>query len=159
MVEIKHNYSAAEIGKIIPFAPPFLYIDKVYELQLGKHIKAKKNVTITEAPLLGHFKDNPVHPGNLSVEALCQAGTFLAYLTLMQELGIEDLSNYPFFLTAIKDVRFKRALLPGDTLDIHVDMLPVKRIKSFAKGEFKASGYCEGQLALRASYSAVMQMD
>jgi 3-hydroxyacyl-[acyl-carrier-protein] dehydratase len=102
-----------EIQKILPHRYPFLLIDKITELEVNQYARGIKNVTINEPFFGGHFPDHPIMPGVLIVEAMAQVGGILAF----KSSGVEGKVLY---FMGIDKARFRRPVLPGDTLDITV---------------------------------------
>jgi 3-hydroxyacyl-[acyl-carrier-protein] dehydratase len=113
----------AEIKKYLPHRYPFLLVDRVTEIEIGKSIVAYKNVSVNEPFFEGHFPDNPVMPGVLIVEALAQAAGILGFKTANKKP--EDGSIYYF--VGIDDVRIKRKVVPGDQLKLKAVVLAEKR--------------------------------
>ena len=113
---------AAAIMDVLPHRYPFLLIDRIAAFKKGVSITATKNVTVTEPFFQGHFHGNPVMPGVLIVEAMAQAGGVLSHLTL------GDVEPKPlFFLAGVNNARFRRPVLPGDQLEIRVEVDKVRR--------------------------------
>lgn len=112
--------NSVDIQKIIPHRYPFLLVDKIVELEPGKKAVGIKNVTINEPFFQGHFPGNPIMPGVLIVEAMAQVG---AAAMLCLEANKGKLGVF----TGIDELRFKRQVVPGDTLRIEVEMIAVKR--------------------------------
>lgn len=112
--------SNAEIQKIIPHRYPFLLVDKVIELEEGKRAVGIKNVTANEPFFQGHFPGNPIMPGVLIIEALAQVGC-VAMLTVEENKGKLGV------FAGIDEVRFRRQVLPGDTLRLVCEMKALKR--------------------------------
>lgn len=108
--------SVQEIIKTLPHRYPFLLVDRVEELVPGERIHAYKNVTINEEFFNGHFPHYPVMPGVLIIEALAQAAGVLSFKTMEQEPSEDSV----IFFVGIDDARFKRPVVPGDRLDLHV---------------------------------------
>ena len=108
------------IQKIIPHRYPFLLVDRVIELDAGKHAVGIKNVTIGEPFFQGHFPDYPVMPGVLIVEAIAQVGA-IAMLSMPEYAG-----KIAFF-AGLDNVRFKRQVKPGDVLRLQVDLGQIRR--------------------------------
>lgn len=98
-----------QIMNILPHRPPFLLIDKIISLD-GTSVVGMKNVTMNEAFFVGHFPDEPVMPGVLQVEAMAQVGGILVLST------VPDPENYLTYFLKIDQVRFKRKVVPGDTI-------------------------------------------
>lgn len=128
------------IKRILPHRYPFLLIDRVTECDGIKVIRGYKNVTANEEFFQGHFPGNPVMPGVLVIEAMAQMGAAL----LMQRFTGQNV--YAYF-AGIEKARFKRAVVPGDRLDL--DVLVVRDRGSFAVIDGKAT--VDGQLACEAT--------
>ena len=132
-----------DITKVLPHRYPFLMIDRVIEVKLGKKIVALKNVTVNEPFFQGHFPGNPIMPGVLIVEAMAQAGGVLARLSLSE--GKEG-SNEPVFFMSIDKVKFRKPVVPGDQLRLEVEAIRTgSRIwklqgKAFVDSELVAEG-------------------
>ena len=107
------------IQEILPHRYPFLLVDKVIELVPLTRIVAVKQVTINEYFFVGHFPEAPVMPGVLQIEALAQAGAIL----VLREF--EDRANKIPFFSGIDKARFRRPVVPGDTLMLEVTALRV----------------------------------
>lgn len=103
-----------EIQAILPHRPPFLFVDRVVELGEDK-IVALKNVTMNEPFFVGHFPGHPVMPGVLIVEALAQAGALLA----CKATGFDPARQVIYFM-GIDKAKFRRPVVPGDTLMLEV---------------------------------------
>ena len=117
--KLKARTQDLDIGQIMKFMPhryPFLLVDRIVEMD-EKHVIAIKNVTINEPFFEGHFPDYPIMPGVLIVEALAQAGGFL----LLNR--IKDPQNKLLFFAGVDNVKFKRPVLPGDTLYLEGELL------------------------------------
>lgn len=105
------------IQQILPHRYPFLLVDKIIELEPRIRIVGVKQVTINEHFFIGHFPAAPVMPGVLQIEALAQVGAILA----LREFENRD-DKIPFF-TGIEDAKFRRPVVPGDTLVLEVTAL------------------------------------
>ena len=113
-------FDIQEIEKTLPHRYPFLMVDKVMELT-DKHVIAIKNVTYNEPFFQGHFPNNSVMPGVLQVEALAQAGGFLAI-----PRDTED--KYDTYFLKIESCKFKAKVVPGDTMILKMELLhPIRR--------------------------------
>jgi len=110
-----------DIIKILPHRYPFLLVDRIIELELGKSVVGIKNVTIDEPFFRGHFPDKPIMPGVLIIEAMAQVGGVLAQLTIHGEQGHER--KDPAFFMAMDKVKFRRMVVPGDRLVLSLQSL------------------------------------
>ena len=109
------------IGEILEYLPhryPFLLVDRVLSCEPGKGIVALKNVTINEPFFQGHFPNYPVMPGVLIIECMAQAA---AILTFHSEKARPDKRSVYFFV-GIDNARFKKPVVPGDTLRLEVEI-------------------------------------
>ncbi len=112
-----------DVKNYLPHRYPFLLIDRVLELEIGKSIVALKNVTFNEPQFTGHFPDQPIMPGVMIVEALAQATGILAFKS---EVG-KPIDGQIYMLVGIDKARFKRIVEPGDQLRLEVEVITVKR--------------------------------
>lgn len=118
-----------QIQEIIPHRYPFLLVDQVLEMDSEKGtIVAKKNVSANEMQFIGHFPQKHVMPGVLIVEALAQAGAILL-------LSKEEYKGKIALFAGIDKVRFKKQVIPGDTLILKVELLKIKGPIGIAKAE------------------------
>jgi len=131
-----------EILDHLPHRYPFLLIDRVLEVVPGKSIHAYKNVTINEPFFVGHFPHHPVMPGVLIMEALAQAAGILSFKTE----GKKPTENDVFYFAGIDEARFKRPVMPGDQLHLHVEI--ERQMRGIWK--FKGEARVDGQLAASA---------
>ena len=113
-----------DILEVMPHRYPFLLIDRVLEMD-ETSIRAIKNVTFNEPHFLGHFPGVPVMPGVLIVEAMAQAGGFLLFS------GVEDREGKLIYFTGIDNCRFRKPVVPGDTIVFEVELVSKRR--TFAK--------------------------
>ena len=120
---MKHVMDIHEILKFLPHRYPFLLIDRVIEMELGKSLVAIKNVTMNEMFFAGHFPNRPVMPGVLILEAMAQAGGVLAYKST--NTSPDDGTLYYF--AGVDNARFRRVVEPGDQLRLEVKVLKSKR--------------------------------
>ena len=139
-------YDARAIQQLLPHRYPFLLVDRIIELVPRERIVGVKQVTVDEPFFQGHFPGEPVMPGVLIIEAMAQVGALL----VMREFEDHD-RKLPFF-SGIKDGRFRRPVVPGDTLILEVTALRVgsrvQRMRGLAK--------VDGQLAAEAEITCVM---
>lgn len=109
------------ILKMIPHRYPFLLIDRIIDLDPGKHVVAIKNVSINEPFFQGHFPDHPIMPGVLILESLAQAGGAL----LLN--AITDQENKIVYFMSINNVKFRKPVVPGDQLRLELDLVTFRR--------------------------------
>jgi 3-hydroxyacyl-[acyl-carrier-protein] dehydratase (EC 4.2.1.-) len=112
-----------DVKNFLPHRYPFLLVDRVLELEIGKSLVAIKNVTFNEPQFTGHFPEQPIMPGVLIVEALAQATGILAFKS---EVG-KPIEGQIYMLVGIDKVRFKRMVEPGDQIRLEVEVMTVKR--------------------------------
>lgn len=133
-----------KIMSMLPHRPPFLLVDKIFELS-DTHVVGLKNVTMNEPFFVGHFPDAPVMPGVLIVEAMAQTGGILVLST------VPDPENYLTFFMKIDNVKFKHKVLPGDTLLFKCDLIsPIRR----GICHMQANAYANGKLVAEAELMA-----
>lgn len=109
------------IKELLPHRYPFLLVDRVVELEPGKRAVGVKNVTVNEPFFAGHFPGYPVMPGVLIIEALAQVAT-ISVLSLEEYRG-----KLPLF-AGIDRARFRRQVVPGDTLRLEVEIIRLGRV-------------------------------
>ena len=133
---------AKEIMTLLPHRYPFLLVDRVVDFQEGEWLTAIKNISVNEPCFTGHFPGEPILPGVLILEALAQSMGIFAFKT--HELQGGEL----FYFAGIDDARFKRPVLPGDQMELHVEVVKERRgITSFT-GVARVNGEvsCEAKL-------------
>ena len=121
-----------EIASTLPHRYPFQLVDKVLDYQVGEWLTAVKNVTINEPFFEGHFPGYPVMPGVLIMEALAQATGLLGFRTM----GENHSDNMLYLFVGIDKARFKRQVVPGDTLTLNVKL--IKRTRNIWKFDCEA---------------------
>jgi len=132
MTEI--NY--LEVQKYLPHRYPFLLVDRVLSYEPYHSLTAIKNVTYNEPYFVGHFPEFPVMPGVLIVEALAQASGVLMYRSFERYPDKGEL----FYLAGIDDARFKRKVIPGDQLQLYVEVVRHRENLWKFKGEATVNG-------------------
>jgi len=133
---------ANEIMKLLPHRYPFLLVDRVVDYQEGEWLKAIKNISVNEPCFTGHFPEQPILPGVLILEALAQSMGILAFKTL--ELSGNDL----FYFAGIDEARFKRPVVPGDQMELYVEVIRERRGITAFTGVATVNGEvaCEAKL-------------
>lgn len=119
-----------EIMKIMPHRYPFLLIDRIERLESGREIVGLKNVTINEPFFTGHFPGNPIMPGVLIIEAMAQVGGVLAFNS-----SPEEWSGSLVYFMGMDKVRFRKPVVPGDQLRLHLTMIRQKQKIFKMRGE------------------------
>jgi 3-hydroxyacyl-[acyl-carrier-protein] dehydratase len=112
-----------QIKEYLPQRYPFLLVDRVVSIELGKSILAYKNVTVNEQFFEGHFPGQPIMPGVLIIEALAQAAGVLGFKS--QEKKPKD--GYLYYFVGADEVRLKRPVVPGDQLKLEASIVTSKR--------------------------------
>jgi 3-hydroxyacyl-[acyl-carrier-protein] dehydratase len=136
-----------EIQRILPHRYPFLLVDRVIDLELGKRIVGLKNVSINEPFFQGHFPGRPIMPGVLIAEAMAQVGGILALLSIPEHQG-----NSSLFLLGLDKMRFRQPVVPGDQLRITVES--VRGGKKFWK--MKAQAFVDETLVAEGELMAAV---
>jgi 3-hydroxyacyl-[acyl-carrier-protein] dehydratase len=129
-----------EIEALIPHREPFLLLDEIVVLEPGVRVVARKTVRPDEWYLAGHFPGNPIMPGVLIVEALAQAGAVAV-------LSEEPYRGKLVLFGGIDDLRFKRVVRPGETLELTCDL---ERVRG-PVGKGRARATVDGELAARGT--------
>ena len=132
------------ILNILPHRYPFLLIDKIVEFKLDEKIVSIKNVTMNEPFFQGHFPGNPIMPGVLILEAMAQTGG------IMMLNGNDKIKESVVYFMGIDKARFRKPVLPGDTLVIEATMTNMRR----SVCQFDAKAYVRGELVCEASLMA-----
>ena len=143
--------TAVDIKRILQMIPhryPMLMVDKVVDMQLDQSAVGIKNVTINEPFFQGHFPTDPVMPGVLVVEAMAQTACVLVVLTF----GAHSEGKLVYFMS-IDGVRFRRPVVPGDRLELHV-----QKIQSRANvWKFSGRALVDGKVAAEATFAAMIR--
>ena len=114
------KFDINDIIKILPHRYPFILIDRIEIIEQGESLIALKNLTINEHFFQGHFPGQPVMPGVLSLEIMAQAGSFL-----MLSQVVDPLSTNMFF-SLVEKAKFKKPVVPGDQLVVHMTLIKKK---------------------------------
>ena len=135
------------IMEMIPHRYPILLVDRLLEFVPDESAVGLKNVTINEPHFMGHFPGMPVMPGVLIVEAMAQTSAIF----VVQTLGKEAEGKMVYFMT-IDDARFRKPVVPGDSLHIHVEKLKQRG----QVWKFKCEAKVEGKICAEATISAML---
>jgi 3-hydroxyacyl-[acyl-carrier-protein] dehydratase len=133
-----------EIQKMLPHRYPFLFVDRVLEVEPGKRIVGIKNVSYDEHFFQGHFPGRPIMPGVLIVEAMAQAAGVLVYKSM------EIADNMVYFMT-IDKAKFRRPVVPGDQLRLEVEAVQ-NRGKAW---KFTGKALVDGKVVCEAEFMAM----
>ncbi len=139
IIEIK------EILSILPHRYPFLLIDKIVEFKTSVSATGIKNVTMNEPFFQGHFPGNPIMPGVLIIESMAQVGGILAFKSA-------DVTNKGVYFMGIDKAKFRRPVVPGDTLEINLEVTKT-RGKIW---KFHGKALVEGKVAAEADLMATI---
>ncbi|MEX1222090.1 MAG: 3-hydroxyacyl-ACP dehydratase FabZ [Idiomarina sp.] len=137
-----NGFDIDEVLNLLPHRYPFLLVDRVLACDGEKAIHAIKNVTINEPIFNGHFPGNPIFPGVLILEAMAQAAGLLGFKITSSKPAANDL----YLFAGVDNARFKRQVLPGDTMHLHVTFEKERR----GIWVFKGRAEVDGKLACSA---------
>ena len=135
------------IKKLIPHRYPFLMIDRVVDIVTGESAIGEKGVTISEPHFQGHFPQRPIMPGVLIIEAMAQTAGVL----VVHSLG-EGANNKLVYFLSIESARFRRPVVPGDMLRIHVN----RKHKRGAVWKFEGKALVGKTLVAEATFAAML---
>ncbi|MBK7945097.1 MAG: bifunctional UDP-3-O-[3-hydroxymyristoyl] N-acetylglucosamine deacetylase/3-hydroxyacyl-ACP dehydratase [Flavobacteriales bacterium] len=145
----KTVYDINDIEKLLPHRYPFLLVDRIVAMD-DRTITGYKNITQNEPQFTGHFPGNPVMPGVLQIEAMAQVGGIFALSK------VADPENYTTYFLKIDGVRYRKKVIPGDTLVFHLELItPIRRGIVHMRG----IGYVNGQAAVEAEMMAQLARD
>jgi len=134
-MDVQLPIDVVRIQQLLPHRYPFLLVDRVTEFEANKRIVGIKNVTINEPFFQGHFPGHPVMPGVLVIEALAQAGGILTQLS-HQSAATDKL----FYLVKIDNAKFSRMVVPGDRLELNVELKRTIRNMAMYHGVARVDG-------------------
>ena len=129
-----------EIMQLLPHRYPFLMVDRVIDFEEGKWLTAIKNVSVNEPCFTGHFPEKPIFPGVLIMEALAQSMGILAFKTRELEKGSI------FYFAGIDNARFKKPVVPGDQMTLHVEV--IKEVRGITR--FSGTASVDGKIICEA---------
>ena len=132
-----------EIQQNLPHRYPFLLVDRVIEIELGKYIKAYKNVTTNEPFFMGHFPGKQVMPGVLILEAMAQASGILGFKTM----GKKPEEGSIYYFVGADSLRFKRPAVPGDQIILESKVITDKK----GIWKFDCNASVEGDMVAEAT--------
>ena len=138
MNEIGSTIEAVDIAGILRLLPhryPFLMVDRIVSIKGDDSAIGIKNVTFNEPQFLGHFPANPVFPGVLMIEGMAQT----AGVICIHKIGLQCPQKAVFFLT-IDKAKFRRPVVPGDTIEYHMTKIAKKRTMWWYRGEAMVAG-------------------
>jgi 3-hydroxyacyl-[acyl-carrier-protein] dehydratase len=144
----KYLLDVQGIQKLLPHRPPFLLVDRVISFEPNARLVAWKSVTMNEPFFQGHFPGQPVMPGVLILEALAQAGALLATLSMTPE----QVSDKITYLMGIDAARFRRPVVPGDRLELSVEVTKRKG----AVWKQAAVARVDGEVVAEAEFMAML---
>ena len=136
------------IKKMLPHRFPFLLVDKIVKIIDDNEIVAVKNITINEEMFNGHFPNRPIMPGVLIVEAMAQAACIL----VMNKKGHHSAEGKSINFMSIDEVKFRKPVVPGDVLFMHVKI-------NKNRGDiwkFTGEAFVNNQRVANATYSAIL---
>jgi 3-hydroxyacyl-[acyl-carrier-protein] dehydratase len=139
--------NSIDIMKLLPHRYPFLLVDKIVEFEAGERIVGVKNVTINEPFFQGHFPDHPIMPGVLILEAMAQVGGVYAHLA--KEVGENQV---PYFV-GIDKAKFRKPVVPGDILQLNLELLKVRRGIYTFLGKATVDGKLVAEAELKATFA------
>jgi 3-hydroxyacyl-[acyl-carrier-protein] dehydratase len=143
--DLDNGFDIQEIMALLPHRYPMLLVDRVVSYDPGKSLHGLKNITFNEPVFTGHFPGKPIFPGVLILEALAQATGLLGF-KMVQDREANEL----YLFAGVDKARFKRQVIPGDTLDLHVELVKARRGIWKFYGEAKVDGVlaCSAELTL-----------
>lgn len=136
-----------DILSILPHRYPFVMVDKILELEEGKHIVGLKNVTINEPFFQGHFPGEPVMPGVLILEGMAQVGALLAYRSIPEAIGTRLV-----YFAGLDAVRFRKVVRPGDQVIYRLEIIKLKSKLSKMAGKAFVDDQLVAEAELMASF-------
>lgn len=142
------TYDIKQVMEAIPHRYPFLLIDRVVDMELGERATGIKNVSINEGFFQGHFPKEPVMPGVLIVESMAQTAAVLVVATL----GPDAKGKLVYFMS-VEGAKFRRPVVPGDQVHVHV-----RRLQRRANvWKFAAEAKVDGVVVAEATYAAMIR--
>ena len=138
---------ASEILRLIPHRYPIMLVDRVVDYEENKYAEGIKNVTFNEPHFTGHFPDHPIMPGVLIVEALAQTSAIL-----VSKFQVDNPEDKLVFFMSIEKAKFRKPVVPGDTLTLRVDVVQNRG----SVWKFDGKGFVNGKVVAESSFSAMI---
>lgn len=138
MNDISGTLESADIARILKALPhryPFLMVDRVIGMRSDESAIGIKNVTANEPQFMGHFPENPVFPGVLMIEGMAQTAGVLCICS-----GATGGATKSVFFMTIDKAKFRKQVLPGDTLEYHMTKIARKKMMWWYRGEARVNG-------------------
>jgi 3-hydroxyacyl-[acyl-carrier-protein] dehydratase len=140
----------ALIMKALPHRYPFLMVDRIVNIRGDEFALGIKNVTVNEPQFQGHFPGNPVYPGVLLIEGMAQTAGAVCVLTQARGEGAKQV----YFLT-IDKAKFRKPVIPGDTIEYHMTKLARRRNMWWYRGEAKVAGVLVAEAEVGAMLAGI----
>jgi 3-hydroxyacyl-[acyl-carrier-protein] dehydratase len=147
-VVIPENIDIMEILKVLPHRYPFVMVDRILSIDVGKQVVGLKNVTINEQFFQGHFPERPIMPGVLILEGMAQVGGIMAYYANPEAIG-----NKLLFFAGIDKARFRRPVVPGDQLIFTLELIKQKRSIMIMSAKATVDDQVVAEAELMASFT------
>jgi 3-hydroxyacyl-[acyl-carrier-protein] dehydratase len=143
---ILQSVDIEKIMNLIPHRYPLLLVDRVFDIIPEQSATGLKNVTFNEPHFMGHFPSKPIMPGVLIIEAMAQTSAVLV------NISIEDTENKLVYFMSIEEAKFRKPVVPGDTMLIYVN----KERNRSNIWKFKAIAKVEGNIVAEATFTAMI---
>jgi 3-hydroxyacyl-[acyl-carrier-protein] dehydratase len=143
---ILQSVDIEKIMNLIPHRYPLLLVDRVFDIIPEQSATGLKNVTFNEPHFMGHFPSKPIMPGVLIIEAMAQTSAVLV------NISMEDTENKLVYFMSIEEAKFRKPVVPGDTMLIYVN----KERNRSNIWKFKAIAKVEGNIVAEATFTAMI---
>lgn len=137
-----------EIMDTIPHRYPFLLVDRIVEMEMGKRVVGIKNVTINEPFFQGHFPGQPIMPGVLILEAMAQVAGVMA----LKSVPADQVKNKVIYFMTIDKVKFRKPVVPGDQIRFEIEVLRMRTTVV----NFRGQAVVDGQVTTEAEMMAMI---
>lgn len=145
------TYNVVDIQNILPHRYPFLLVDRITNLDVGKYIEGFKNVSISEPVFQGHFPDHPIYPGVMIIEGMAQAGGVLAFKSMSLDEQKSSSEKVVYFMS-IDKAKFRSPVTPGDQLVYKISVIKNKG----AIWQLDAKAFVDDKLVAQAELKAMI---